>query len=76
LVVPAINYQKSQLIPSPSVILPSSLSTVFETGVPVYKSLNSQGPQYIQQYLQPHSISGHHPRSCDQGLLKILRTNF
>ena len=185
--VPAINYQKSQLIPSPSVILPSSLSTVFKTRVPgltpiclctftlvrsarlfmactkfaklgnslvlsprrlfsvhayvtshldycnsllfrvpkyqtdrlqkvfkaaarlifripkfdhissalshlhwlpvtyrvhfkllllVYKSLNNQGPQYLQQYLQPHSISSHHPRSCDQGLLKILRTNF
>ncbi|RMX51918.1 hypothetical protein pdam_00012178 [Pocillopora damicornis] len=34
LVVPVINYQKSQLIPSPSVILPSSLSTVFKTRVP------------------------------------------
>ena len=42
----------------------------------VYKSLNNQGPQYIQEYLQLHSISGHHPRTCDQGLLKIPRTTF
>ena len=27
----------------------------------VYKSLNNQGPQNIQEYLQLHSISGHHP---------------
>ena len=42
----------------------------------VYKSLNNQGPQFIEEYLQPHSISGHHLRSFDQGLLKIPRTNF
>ena len=31
----------------------------------VYKSLNNQGPQFIQEYLQPHSISGHHLRSFE-----------
>ena len=41
-----------------------------------YKSLYNQGPQYIQEYQQSHSISGHHLRSCDQGLLKIPRTNL
>ena len=29
-----------------------------------------------EEYLQPHSISGHHLRSCDQSLLKIPKTNF
>ena len=29
-----------------------------------------------EEYLQPHSISGHHLRSCDQGLFKIPKTNF
>ena len=42
----------------------------------VHKSLNNQGPQYIQEYLQPYSVIGHHLRSCDQGLLKIPRINF
>jgi len=42
----------------------------------VYKSLNNHDPQYIQEYLQLHFTSGHHLRSCDQGLLKISRTNF
>ena len=42
----------------------------------VYKSLNNQGPQYIQKYLQPHSISGHQVHSSEQGLLKTPRTNF
>ena len=42
----------------------------------VHKSLNNHDPQYIQEYLQPHFISGHHLRPCDQGLLKIPRTNF
>ena len=56
--------------------LPVTYRVHFKLLLLVYKSLNNQGPQYIQQYLQPHSISGHHPRSCDQGLLKILRTNF
>ena len=42
----------------------------------VHISLNNQGPLYVQEYLQPHAIAGHHQRSCDQGLLKILRTNF
>ena len=31
----------------------------------VYKSLNNQGLQYIQEYLQPYSVTGHHLRSCD-----------
>ena len=56
--------------------LPVTYRVHFKLLLLVYKSLNNQGPQYIQQYLQPHSISGHYPRSCDQGLLKILRTNF
>ena len=29
-----------------------------------------------EEYLQPHSISGHHLHSCDQGLFKIPKTNF
>ena len=56
--------------------LPVTYRVHFKLLLLVYKSLNNQGPHYIQQYLRPHSISGHHPRSCDQGLLKILRTNF
>ena len=28
-----------------------------------------------EEYLQPHSISGHHLRSCDQGLFKIPKIN-
>ena len=42
----------------------------------VYKSLNNQGAQYIQEYLQPYSVTGHHLCSCDQGVLKIPRTKF
>ena len=49
---------------------PLSLSSLL-----IYKSLNNQGPQYIQKYLQPYSVTGHHLRSCDQGLLTIPRTN-
>ena len=29
-----------------------------------------------EEYLQPHSISGHHLRSGDQGLFKIPKPNF
>ena len=31
----------------------------------VYKSPNNQGPQFIEEYLQSHSISGHHLRSFE-----------
>ena len=50
--------------------LPVTYRVHFKLLLLVYKSLNNQGPQYIQEYLQPHSTSGHHLRSCDQGLLR------
>ena len=56
--------------------LPVAYRVHFKLLLLVYKSLNNQGPQYIQEYLQPYSVTGHHLRSCDQGLLKIPRTNF
>ena len=56
--------------------LPVAYRVHFKLLLLVYKSLTNQGPQYIQEYLQPYSITGHHLRSCNQGLLKIPRTNF
>ena len=56
--------------------LPVAYRVHFKLLLLVYKSLNNQGPQYIQEYLQPYSVTGHDLRSCDQGLLKIPRTNF
>ena len=56
--------------------LPVAYRVHFKLLLLVYKSLNNQGPQYIQEYLQPYSVTGHDLRSCNQGLLKIPRTNF
>ena len=56
--------------------LPVAYRVHFKLLLLVYKSLNNQGPQYIQEYLQPYSVTGYHLRSCDQGLLKIPRTNL
>ena len=42
----------------------------------VYKSLNNQGSQYIEDFLHAHSITTHPLGSCDQGLLKVPKTNF
>ena len=56
--------------------LPVTYHIHFKLVLLVYKSLNNQGPQYIQKYLQPHSISGHQVHSSEQGLLKTPRTNF
>ena len=64
----------ARLIPSSR--LPVAYRVHFKLLLLVYKSLNNQVPQYIQEYLQPYSVTGHHLRSCDQGLLKIPRTNF
>ena len=61
---------------SSSLAFPVTYRVHFKLLLVVYKSPNNQSPQYIQEYLQPHSISGHDLRSCDQGLLKIPRTNF
>ena len=54
--------------------LPVAYRVHFKPLLLVFKSLNNQGPQYIREYLQPYSVSGHHLRSCDQGLLRIPRT--
>ena len=56
--------------------LPVAYRVHFKLLLLVYKSLNNQGPQSIQEYLQPYSVTGHDLRSCEQGLLKIPRTNF
>ena len=55
--------------------LPVAYRVHFKLLLLVHKSLNNQGPHYIQEYLQPYSVTGHHLRSCDQGL-KIPITNF
>ena len=56
--------------------LPVAYRVHFKLLLLVYKYVNNQGSQYIQEYLHPYSVTGHHLRSCDQGLLKIHRTNL
>lgn len=56
--------------------LPVAYRVHFKLLLLIYKALNNQGPLYIKEYLQPHSVQGHQLRSCDQGLLKVPRTNF
>ncbi|PFX29714.1 putative RNA-directed DNA polymerase from transposon X-element [Stylophora pistillata] len=56
--------------------LPVAYRVHFKLLLLIYKALNNQGPLYIKEYLQPHSVKGHQLRSCDQGLLKVPRTNF
>lgn len=55
--------------------LPVAYRVHFKLLLLVYKALNNQGPQYIKEFLQAHSITAHRLRSCDQGLLKVPRTN-
>ena len=41
----------------------------------VYKTVNDQAPQYIEELLLPHSISAYSLLCCDQGLLFVPKTN-
>ena len=42
----------------------------------VYTAIYNQGPQYIKDFLNVHSISAHRLGSCEQGLLKVPKTNY